>query len=222
MVARTRHGRDPRRRQLAALHPALQDDQRRDRPDGVDGRAAFWKVPVSSRPQRRGGEVPVPAVVGRTRRRGTERQRLLRHRRRLRLLLGRGLAVPQHLRPPRSHRGARTRLRPRPPRGHRRADGRPADADGHPRGQPRRLPHAHGAAAERRRPAQRLRLHPVEDASLTAIYCYDSMVHFSPDLVESYLLMRPACCARAAWACSTTPTSTPIPTSPARIRTRTG
>ena len=29
--------------------------------------------------------------------------------------------------------------------------------------------------------------HPVEDASLTAIYCYDSMVHFSPDLVESYL-----------------------------------
>jgi ubiquinone/menaquinone biosynthesis C-methylase UbiE len=29
--------------------------------------------------------------------------------------------------------------------------------------------------------------HPVEDARLTAIYCYDSMVHFSPDLVASYL-----------------------------------
>ena len=28
---------------------------------------------------------------------------------------------------------------------------------------------------------------PVEDARLTAIYCYDSMVHFSPDLVASYL-----------------------------------
>lgn len=29
---------------------------------------------------------------------------------------------------------------------------------------------------------------PVEDASITAIYCYDAMVHFSPDIVESYLL----------------------------------
>ena len=29
---------------------------------------------------------------------------------------------------------------------------------------------------------------PVEAASLTAIYCYDAMVHFSPDLVEAYLL----------------------------------
>jgi SAM-dependent methyltransferase len=29
---------------------------------------------------------------------------------------------------------------------------------------------------------------PVEDDSLTAIYCYDAMVHFSPDIVESYLL----------------------------------
>lgn len=29
---------------------------------------------------------------------------------------------------------------------------------------------------------------PIEDASITAIYCYDAMVHFSPDIVESYLL----------------------------------
>lgn len=29
---------------------------------------------------------------------------------------------------------------------------------------------------------------PVEADSLTAIYCYDAMVHFSPDLVESYLV----------------------------------
>lgn len=28
---------------------------------------------------------------------------------------------------------------------------------------------------------------PVPDASLTAIYCYDAMVHFSPDLVAAYL-----------------------------------
>ncbi|KGQ18535.1 Methyltransferase type 11 [Lysobacter dokdonensis DS-58] len=28
---------------------------------------------------------------------------------------------------------------------------------------------------------------PVEDGSATAIYCYDAMVHFSPDLVASYL-----------------------------------
>jgi len=28
---------------------------------------------------------------------------------------------------------------------------------------------------------------PVPDRSLTAIFCYDAMVHFSPDLVESYL-----------------------------------
>lgn len=28
---------------------------------------------------------------------------------------------------------------------------------------------------------------PVEPESKTAIYCYDSMVHFSPDIVESYL-----------------------------------
>lgn len=28
---------------------------------------------------------------------------------------------------------------------------------------------------------------PVASESITAIYCYDSMVHFSPDLVESYL-----------------------------------
>ncbi|MER8922459.1 MULTISPECIES: glycoside hydrolase family 99-like domain-containing protein [unclassified Mesorhizobium] len=28
---------------------------------------------------------------------------------------------------------------------------------------------------------------PVEQGSVTAIYCYDSMVHFSPDIVESYL-----------------------------------
>lgn len=28
---------------------------------------------------------------------------------------------------------------------------------------------------------------PVADASTTAIYCYDAMVHFSPDIVESYL-----------------------------------
>jgi ubiquinone/menaquinone biosynthesis C-methylase UbiE len=28
---------------------------------------------------------------------------------------------------------------------------------------------------------------PVPDASLTAIYCYDAMVHFSPDLVGAYL-----------------------------------
>lgn len=28
---------------------------------------------------------------------------------------------------------------------------------------------------------------PIADARLTAIYCYDSMVHFSPDLVASYL-----------------------------------
>lgn len=29
---------------------------------------------------------------------------------------------------------------------------------------------------------------PVEDSSTTAIFCYDAMVHFSPDIVESYLL----------------------------------
>jgi SAM-dependent methyltransferase len=29
--------------------------------------------------------------------------------------------------------------------------------------------------------------HPVADASLTSIFCYDAMVHFSPDLVASYL-----------------------------------
>jgi SAM-dependent methyltransferase len=29
---------------------------------------------------------------------------------------------------------------------------------------------------------------PIEDASITAIYCYDAMVHFSPDIVESYVL----------------------------------
>jgi ubiquinone/menaquinone biosynthesis C-methylase UbiE len=29
---------------------------------------------------------------------------------------------------------------------------------------------------------------PLLEASLTAIYCYDAMVHFSPDLVKSYLL----------------------------------
>jgi SAM-dependent methyltransferase len=28
---------------------------------------------------------------------------------------------------------------------------------------------------------------PVKDASVTAIFCYDAMVHFSPDLVASYL-----------------------------------
>jgi SAM-dependent methyltransferase len=28
---------------------------------------------------------------------------------------------------------------------------------------------------------------PVADASLTAIYCYDSMVHFSPEIVASYI-----------------------------------
>lgn len=28
---------------------------------------------------------------------------------------------------------------------------------------------------------------PVEDGSITAIYCYDAMVHFSPNIVESYL-----------------------------------
>jgi ubiquinone/menaquinone biosynthesis C-methylase UbiE len=30
-------------------------------------------------------------------------------------------------------------------------------------------------------------LEPIESDSITAIYCYDSMVHFSPDLVENYL-----------------------------------
>ena len=29
--------------------------------------------------------------------------------------------------------------------------------------------------------------HPVADASLSAIFCYDAMVHFGPDLVASYL-----------------------------------
>jgi len=28
---------------------------------------------------------------------------------------------------------------------------------------------------------------PVQDGAVTGIYCYDAMVHFSPDLVESYL-----------------------------------
>jgi SAM-dependent methyltransferase len=28
---------------------------------------------------------------------------------------------------------------------------------------------------------------PVPDGSLSSIYCYDAMVHFSPDIVESYL-----------------------------------
>lgn len=28
---------------------------------------------------------------------------------------------------------------------------------------------------------------PVEDASLSAIYCYDAMVHFAPELVEQYI-----------------------------------
>lgn len=28
---------------------------------------------------------------------------------------------------------------------------------------------------------------PVEDASITAIYCYDAMVHFDPDVVAEYL-----------------------------------
>jgi SAM-dependent methyltransferase len=28
---------------------------------------------------------------------------------------------------------------------------------------------------------------PIADGSITAIYCYDAMVHFSPDLVASYL-----------------------------------
>ncbi len=31
-------------------------------------------------------------------------------------------------------------------------------------------------------------LQPLPDASQTAVYCYDAMVHFSPDLVQSYLL----------------------------------
>jgi ubiquinone/menaquinone biosynthesis C-methylase UbiE len=30
--------------------------------------------------------------------------------------------------------------------------------------------------------------HPIGDSSLTAIYCYDAMVHFSSDIIESYLL----------------------------------
>ena len=29
---------------------------------------------------------------------------------------------------------------------------------------------------------------PIEDSALTAIFCYDAMVHFSPDIVESYLV----------------------------------
>lgn len=29
---------------------------------------------------------------------------------------------------------------------------------------------------------------PVADRSITSIFCYDAMVHFSPDLIESYLL----------------------------------
>ena len=29
---------------------------------------------------------------------------------------------------------------------------------------------------------------PVEDGSLSAIFCYDAMVHFSPDLIASYLV----------------------------------
>ena len=29
---------------------------------------------------------------------------------------------------------------------------------------------------------------PVGENELTAIYCYDAMVHFSPDIVESYLM----------------------------------
>ena len=29
---------------------------------------------------------------------------------------------------------------------------------------------------------------PVENSDLTSVYCYDAMVHFSPDIVESYLL----------------------------------
>ncbi|MBI2717818.1 MAG: class I SAM-dependent methyltransferase [Rhizobiales bacterium] len=28
---------------------------------------------------------------------------------------------------------------------------------------------------------------PIPDASATAVFCYDAMVHFSPDLVESYV-----------------------------------
>jgi cyclopropane fatty-acyl-phospholipid synthase-like methyltransferase len=28
---------------------------------------------------------------------------------------------------------------------------------------------------------------PIADRSVTAIFCYDAMVHFSPDLVQSYL-----------------------------------
>jgi ubiquinone/menaquinone biosynthesis C-methylase UbiE len=30
-------------------------------------------------------------------------------------------------------------------------------------------------------------LEPIEGSSMTAIFCYDSMVHFSPDIVENYL-----------------------------------
>ena len=30
--------------------------------------------------------------------------------------------------------------------------------------------------------------HPLERDSLTSIFCYDAMVHFSPDIVESYLI----------------------------------
>ena len=30
--------------------------------------------------------------------------------------------------------------------------------------------------------------HPLADQSLTSLFCYDAMVHFSPDIVRSYLL----------------------------------
>jgi ubiquinone/menaquinone biosynthesis C-methylase UbiE len=29
---------------------------------------------------------------------------------------------------------------------------------------------------------------PIEDSSVTAIFCYDAMVHFSPEMVHSYLV----------------------------------
>src|SRR3546814_3580877 len=47
MAARAGPGRDPRRRELAALHPALRGRRRRDRADRVDGQARAARRPAA-------------------------------------------------------------------------------------------------------------------------------------------------------------------------------
>src|SRR3546814_10608482 len=60
MAARAGPGRDPRRRELAALHPALRGRRRRDRADRVDGQARAARRPAGQAGRR--GLIPPPAA----------------------------------------------------------------------------------------------------------------------------------------------------------------